>query len=71
MILQKQIFPRLTGRVLFEFKYIFPYISFGQPAKAETIDTDGDVLIRVAPDTGEIVGLTILNYSDYLSRIRA
>jgi len=29
------------------------------------------VLIRVAPDTGEMVGLTILNYSDYLSRIRA
>ncbi|RKX61776.1 MAG: DUF2283 domain-containing protein [Thermodesulfobacteriota bacterium] len=47
------------------------YISFGQPAKAETIDTGGDVLIRVAPDTGEMVGLTILNYSDYLSRIRA
>ena len=37
------------------------YISIGKPEKAEGIDLGNGVIVRVNPDTNEIIGFTILN----------
>lgn len=37
------------------------YISFGNPKKAEGVDIGEGTIIRIEPDTKEIIGITILN----------
>jgi uncharacterized protein YuzE len=37
------------------------YISFGNPKIAESIDIGEGTIIRIQPDTQEIIGVTILN----------
>jgi uncharacterized protein YuzE len=37
------------------------YISFGNPKNAEGVDIGEGTIIRIRPDTQEIVGVTILN----------
>jgi uncharacterized protein YuzE len=37
------------------------YISFGNPKNAEGVDIGEGTIIRLQPDTKEIIGLTILN----------
>jgi uncharacterized protein YuzE len=37
------------------------YLSVGKPRRAISQEMGDDVLLRVDPDSGEIVGLTILN----------
>jgi uncharacterized protein YuzE len=37
------------------------YISFGNPKNAEGIDIGEGTIIRIEPDSKEIIGLTILN----------
>jgi uncharacterized protein YuzE len=39
------------------------YISIGAPRKAVSQEIGDDVLLRVDPDTNQIVGLTVLNLS--------
>lgn len=39
------------------------YISTGEPRRAISREMGDDVLVRIDPDTGQIVGLTILNLS--------
>jgi uncharacterized protein YuzE len=39
------------------------YLSVGAPRRAISREAGDDVLLRVDPDSGEIVGLTILNLS--------
>ncbi len=39
------------------------YLSVGEPRRAVSREAGDDILLRVDPDTGEIVGLTILNLS--------
>jgi uncharacterized protein YuzE len=39
------------------------YISIGAPRRAVSREIGDDVLLRVDPDTGKIVGLTVLNLS--------
>ena len=39
------------------------YISIGEPRRAISEELGDDVLLRIDPDTGEIVGLTVLNLS--------
>ena len=39
------------------------YLSIGEPRPAVSQEVGDDVLLRVDADTGEIVGLTILNLS--------
>lgn len=50
-----QIFYDKAGDVL--------YLSFGQPRIAISEELDDDILLRLDPETGEIVGLTVLNLS--------
>jgi uncharacterized protein YuzE len=37
------------------------YISFGNPKNAEGVDIGEGTIIRIQPDTKEIIGITILN----------
>jgi len=37
------------------------YISFGKPKNAEGVDIGEGTIIRLQPDTNEIIGITILN----------
>jgi uncharacterized protein YuzE len=37
------------------------YISFGNPMNAEGVDIGEGTIIRIQPDTKEIIGVTILN----------
>lgn len=39
------------------------YLSIGEPRPAILQEVGDDVLLRIDPDTGEIVGLTVLNLS--------
>ncbi len=39
------------------------YLTIGQPQEAISREMGNDVLLRVHPDTGKIVGLTILNFA--------
>lgn len=39
------------------------YLSIGKPQRAVSQELGDDVLLRVDPDTGEVVGLTVLNLS--------
>jgi uncharacterized protein YuzE len=39
------------------------YVSVGEPRRAITRELGDDVLLRVDPETGVMVGLTILNLS--------
>jgi len=39
------------------------YLSVGEPRRAISREVGDDVLLRLDPETGEIVGLTILNLS--------
>jgi len=37
------------------------YVSFGNPKNAEGVDIGEGTIIRIQPDTKEIIGLTIIN----------
>jgi uncharacterized protein YuzE len=37
------------------------YISFGNPKNAEGVDIGEGTIIRIEPDSNEIIGITILN----------
>jgi len=39
------------------------YLSIGEPRPAISREIGDDVLLRVDPNTGEVVGLTVLNLS--------
>lgn len=44
------------------------YLSVGAPRPAISREIGDDVLLRIAPETGEIIGLTVLNLSPRSSR---
>ena len=39
------------------------YLSIGEPRPAVSREVGDDVLLRIDPQTGEVVGLTVLNLS--------
>ena len=39
------------------------YLTLGQPQEAISREMGDDVLLRVHPQTGEVVGLTVLNFA--------
>ena len=41
------------------------YVTFGQAQKGEVLDTGEDFLIRFNAENGEIIGFTVLNFSDF------
>ncbi len=38
------------------------YVSFGKPRKAEGIDIGDGTILRIDPDTGEVIGITLLDF---------
>lgn len=42
------------------------YLSFGEPVYSEVLENDSDTMIRFNPETNEMTGVTILNFSDKL-----
>lgn len=38
------------------------HIALGTAKEAISVEQDDEVFLRIAPDTGELVGLTILNF---------
>lgn len=46
------------------------YLSVGKPRRAISQELGDDVLLRVDPETGEIVGLTVLNLSGRFGAIQ-
>jgi uncharacterized protein YuzE len=43
------------------------YLSIGDPRPAVSEEIDDDVLLRLDPETGEIVGLTVLSLARFTS----
>ena len=38
------------------------YVSFGKPRRAEGMDIGDGTILRIDPDTEEIIGITILDF---------
>ena len=45
------------------------YLSVGEPRRAISEEVGDDILLRVDPDNGEVVGLTVLNFSTRFSSL--
>ena len=43
------------------------YITIGEPQVAVSRELDNDVLVRQEPQTGKIVGMTVLNFASRFS----
>ncbi len=50
-------------RVYYDAARDILYLSIGAPRRAISQEIGDDVLLRVDPDSGEVVGLTVLNLS--------
>lgn len=46
------------------------YITLGEPQIAISQELENDVLLRVQPETGKIVGMTVLNFSSRFSNLK-
>lgn len=46
------------------------YISIGSPKEAISKEVNDDILVRVQPETEEIVGFTILNFAERFSDLK-
>ncbi len=54
-----------TVSSLYEKETDVLYVSFGEPQKGEVLDTGEDLLIRFNSENGEIIGFTVLNFSEF------
>jgi len=45
------------------------YISIDSPEEAISVETEDDILLRIHPETKEILGFTILNFAGRFSNI--
>ncbi len=43
------------------------YFSLGRPKKAKTLEITDDFILRINPETQEVVGLTIIDFSKHFS----
>lgn len=46
------------------------YLSIGEPRPAISQEVGDDVLLRIDPNTGEIVGMTVLNLSSRFGSVQ-
>ena len=46
------------------------YLSVGRPQKAKTIETGEDFVLRLNPKSGQVVGMTIINFSKHFPQLR-
>lgn len=45
------------------------YLTIGKPQEAISRELGNDILLRVLPETGEVVGLTVLNFVTRFSNL--
>ncbi len=45
------------------------YLTIGEPQEAVSREMGNDVLVRVHPETGKIIGMTILNFASRFSNM--
>ena len=46
------------------------YLSVGKPQKAKTIEIGEDFVLRLHPKSGQVVGMTIINFSKHFPQQR-
>lgn len=46
------------------------YFSLGMPKKAKTLEITDDFVLRLDPETQEVVGLTIVDFSKHFSVLK-
>ena len=46
------------------------YFYFDRPQRAKTVELNDDFLLRLAPETQEVVGLTVISFSQHFSFLR-
>jgi uncharacterized protein YuzE len=46
------------------------YLSVGKPQKAKTIEIGEDLVLRLHPKRGQVVGMTIINFSKQFPQLR-
>ena len=46
------------------------YITIGKPQVAISRELENDVLLRVHPETGKVVGMTVLNFVSRFSNLK-
>jgi len=46
------------------------YLSVGKPQKAKTIEIGEDFVLRLHPKSGQVVGMTIINFSKHFPQLR-
>jgi uncharacterized protein YuzE len=47
------------------------YLSVGKPQRAKTIEMGEDFVLRLHPKTGEVVGMTIIDFTKHFPRLKA
>jgi len=57
-------------KIFYDRKGDVLYISIGSPREAISKETGDDILIRMDPTTKEIVGFTILNFTERFSDVQ-
>lgn len=46
------------------------YLSVGKPQRAKTIEIGEDFIVRLHPRTGEVVGVTIIDFSRHFPQLK-
>jgi uncharacterized protein YuzE len=46
------------------------YLSVGKSQKAKTIEVGEDFVLRVHPKSGQVIGLTIINFAKHFPQLR-
>jgi uncharacterized protein YuzE len=62
MVAKVKIPPKAQSVINYDEEADVLYVSFGKPRKAEGIDIGDGTILRVDPETGQIVGITILDF---------
>jgi uncharacterized protein YuzE len=47
------------------------YLSVGKPQRAKTVEMGEDFILRLHPKTGQVVGITIIDFSRHFPQLKA
>lgn len=47
------------------------YLSVGKPQRAKTVEMGEDFILRLHPKTGQVVGITIIDFSRHFPELKA
>ncbi len=56
---------RKDVNLLYDSKADVCYLSFGEPTPSICEEVDKGVLVRLKPETGEVTGITIIDFSKF------